>query len=243
MKSLDPDWFIQHLVDAEYQKYVLLTYLQQVQRSFTAVKLYPHLAELAAHYHHLHDFAERRQQLRNEFPAEIDGIEQDRFQWRYREKVEDDALMKEISHILEYSLPLIRHHLAEGRGIYSQVSSTMQISPIGIIPIYKHEGYLLLKDGLKADTVVYRYQLTLYAGQYDRYRKVNTFFIDRYRRSLINTAENIKKDLVKQFRTLPNPATYYIESLLSYPLHETFLPLLQNIYLLNILSPPLNFEQ
>jgi hypothetical protein len=41
----------------------------------------------------------------------------------------------------------------------------------------------------------------------------------------MNTFENIKLDLVKRYKHLPNPATYLVESKYVLPLEETLLPI------------------
>jgi hypothetical protein len=42
---------------------------------------------------------------------------------------------------------------------------------------------------------------------------------------LTNTFENIKSDLIRYHKNLPNPATFVIETAMMLPLEETFLPL------------------
>ena len=43
-------------------------------------------------------------------------------------------------------------------------------------------------------------------------------------RSMVNTYENIKSELIKSRIHLPNPAVYSIETQLSFPVEETLLP-------------------
>jgi hypothetical protein len=40
-----------------------------------------------------------------------------------------------------------------------------------------------------------------------------------------NTAESIKRDVIRNLKRLPNPATYFIETDLSIPLLESYLPI------------------
>jgi predicted transglutaminase-like protease len=42
--------------------------------------------------------------------------------------------------------------------------------------------------------------------------------------TLANTYQNIKSELIRNKTELPNPAVYSIETDLSYPIEETFLP-------------------
>jgi hypothetical protein len=44
-------------------------------------------------------------------------------------------------------------------------------------------------------------------------------------RSMVNTYENLKSELIKNRTDLPNPAVYSIETDLSFPIEETLLPI------------------
>ena len=45
------------------------------------------------------------------------------------------------------------------------------------------------------------------------------------KRSMVNTYENIKYELIKSRNDLPNPAVYSIETQLNFPVEETLLPI------------------
>jgi len=53
MRSLGINWFIEGYVDFEHKKYVLLDYLQQINRHFDRNHLYPNLTDLIYHYNNL----------------------------------------------------------------------------------------------------------------------------------------------------------------------------------------------
>jgi hypothetical protein len=46
-----------------------------------------------------------------------------------------------------------------------------------------------------------------------------------WQRSISNTYEHIKSELIRSRRSLPNPAVYSIETELTYPVDETLLPI------------------
>ncbi|WP_332367959.1 hypothetical protein [Spirosoma telluris] len=54
-------------------------------------------------------------------------------------------------------------------------------------------------------------------------------FVETVRKSLANTVENIKLDLIRRHRYLPNPATYMLESKRIYPVQETLLPIARQL--------------
>ena len=54
-------------------------------------------------------------------------------------------------------------------------------------------------------------------------------YVEAVRTSLVNTFENIKLDLIRRHRQLPNPATYRLETKRTYPMHETLLPIARQL--------------
>src|SRR5262245_16009352 len=90
MDRLKKDWITDDLIDFEYKKYVLLAYLQQVERSFALVKLYPPLADLIAHYQTAKALKENKQQLLASFPQRIAGFDPEQFRIIYERVIGDD---------------------------------------------------------------------------------------------------------------------------------------------------------
>lgn len=223
MKTLRHDWFYSDLIDIEYKKYVLLGYLKDVQNHFNQTRLYPQLADLVFHYRNLLSYTHHKQKLQNGFPQTISDIDLKNFKIAYQSAVSNDELMQTIEDIVNYSLPQIQKRLEEGKEIYEFVENLMCMDPVGILPMYRKEGYLIIKDGDDCYLKVYEYELKLFENNYENYRAVSTTYIDSYHKSFVNTTENIKIDLIKKRKKLPNPATFAIESQLNFPLEETLL--------------------
>ena len=101
----------------------------------------------------------------------------------------------------------------------------LTIEPVGLVPLDVNEGYLFLKDGKYDATVVYQYRLTFFEKHDEKYRGIRTDFVNKWERTMSNSPESIKSELIKNRRQLPNPAVYNIETDLVYPLEETLLPI------------------
>jgi hypothetical protein len=97
------------------------------------------------------------------------------------------------------------------------------------VPINTSEGYLFINTNPKKDTQVYEYAVTMFENAYENYKGIRTQFITTYKTSTSNTFENIKLDLIKHYKKLPNPATYGIKAQLDFPLHETILPIAKRV--------------
>jgi hypothetical protein len=101
----------------------------------------------------------------------------------------------------------------------------MLISPIGLIPLDIQEGYFFLSTGNTKETRVYQYRLSFFEKHDEKFRTIKTSYVDVWHRTIVNTYENIKYQLIKQNTSFPNPAVYSIETELSFPLEETLLPI------------------
>jgi hypothetical protein len=234
MEKLPNDWLTQGLIDFEYKKYVLLAYLQNVKNSFSRVQLYPFLGDLVFHYRNLIAVKENQALIRESFPKEISVEDFQKLELSYRKLVEDDAVMAELESIIEFAIPHIKQSLEEGSVIYEYVESRCEISPVGVSPLYANEGYLFVTQPPEKETIVYRYQVSIFNDSQEQLRSLNTQLIDRVQKSFVNTYENIKLDLIKKYQDLPNPATFLILSRTKFPLTETLMPVAKRLFVKHI---------
>jgi hypothetical protein len=224
MKTLSETWFADGYIDFELKKYTLLAYLQEVNKHFGENKLYPQLADVIFHYNNLVAFRENKKYLKEQFPKKLSSIQMEKLQMLYEQMIEDDELMLELEEIINFSAGKIKNTISNGTEIYEFVETRLNIFPIGIVPLEINEGYFFLCEGSYRKTRVYQYSLSIFQKQDEKYRSIKTEFIDHWDRSLVNTYENIKRDLIKIKKELPNPAVYCIETELSFPVDETLLP-------------------
>lgn len=225
MHSLSVNWFIEGSVDFEHKKYVLLAYLQRINKHFNKNKLYPDLNDLIFHYNNLLTFKQNKSDLQRAFPERLTEADIAAVKLTYEKMIQDDAIMQEIEQIISYSLYKMDPALKEGKEIYDFVESRLRIEPIGVIPLYPYHGYLLLRNGDEKGTAVYEYRVTIFESKDEKYRGINTTYVTSYERNFIYTPEGIRKDLIYSRREFPNPAVYHVESDIRFPLEQTLLPL------------------
>lgn len=226
MKTLEKDWLTAGLIDFEYKKYVLLSYLQSVKTNFQAKKLYPDLLDLQRHYEYSLYFKSGLEQMAKNFPKRIKGFNNDNMALDYEPDAQPESeYLAEIESITDYALPRFRRGIEEGEELRKGMEDSISITPIGILPLYKNDGYMFLYEPLIHETKVYQYNVTIFENNHEKQRGIKTYLIDTVRYSPSNTFENLKIALVKKYKHLPNPATYLIESKLLMPLQETLLPL------------------
>lgn len=228
--NLSKDWITQGLIDFEYKKYLLLAYLQNVRKSFSRIELYPHLAELVFHFRNLQELKRNQVLIREAFPKELSLEDLQKLELNYKRMVEDDSIMEELRAIIEYALPQFKSSLDEGAGIYEHVEAQCEIAPIGLTPLYANEGYLFISQPPEKETMIYRYQVSIYEDQHEPLRSLQTTYLETQVRNLASTYENIKLDLVKRFKDLPNPATFLVVSKAKFPQQETLMPVVKRLF-------------
>lgn len=225
MNNLSETWFADGYIDFEQKKYTLLAYLQRITRYFNENKLYPQLGDVIFHYNNLVAFKENKQFLQQQFPKRLTAINMEKLQLLYEQMIADDELMQELESIIQYAIHKMNGTIREGAEIYEFVEDSLNISPVGLIPLDTQEGYLFLCDGRYQDTVVYEYRLSIFERHDEKYRGIHTQYIDTYAKKLVESSEDIKIDLIRQRKKLPNPAVYRVETNLVFPVTETLLPI------------------
>jgi hypothetical protein len=224
MKELSKNWFIEGSIDFEYKKYILLDYLQEINRHFDKSKLYPNLTDLIFHYNNLLYFKKNKTMLQQAFPQRLTRADIEAVKLTYQKIVEDDNSMKEIEQIITYALHKMDPAIQTGKDIYDFVESRLNIDPVGIVPLLPYHGYFSLRNGRERTNWVYEYQITLFENKDDKYRGINIHFVETYEESITKTPEAVKLDLIRRNQYLPNPAVYYVQSDITFPLEQTLLP-------------------
>ena len=225
MKHLSETWFAEGYIDFELKKYVLLAYLQEINKYFNENKLYPQLADLIFHYNNIVAFRENKRFLQEQFPKKLTGLQLEKLQLLYEQMIDDDELMQELEDIINFSAGKMKNTISSGTEIYEFVEGKMTISPVGLVPLDVQEGYFFLSAGKTRNTRVYQYRLSFCEKYDEKYRSIKTIYLQMQQRSIIHTYESIKRELIKTRTELPNPAVYCIETELSFPVEETLLPI------------------
>jgi hypothetical protein len=229
MEELRENWLTEGLIDFEYKKYIVLAYLNKVKAAFHKTELYPFLADLVFHYRNLVTFKENKALINDAFPVELSPESIRNLELTWNKIIEDDAIMKELESIISFALPEFKSSLDEGAQIYEYVESNCEISPIGLASLYAHEGYLFLSQPPEKETNVYRYQLTFFEGSNESMRGIHMKFLKTTERTLANTYEHIKLQLIREFTSLPNPSVYLVHSKMKFPYVQTLVPVAKRL--------------
>ncbi|UCS95657.1 hypothetical protein KZP23_11865 [Echinicola marina] len=225
MKTLSDNWIVEGWIDFEYKKYLLLAYLKQVDRHFSKAKLYPPLADLVRHYETLMGFSNKKEMLKQAFPKRLTGVDYKKAELKKTMDMPDDEMMRELEEIMAYSIPKIKEQIEQGKTIYELIESNLEIEPIGLSPIYQKEGYVFFSFDHSSEIFIYRYKVKLFENSFEKLRGIAFSYLDKQKNSLAHSFEQIKLELVKTNRDLPNPATWRVHSKKQVPLLETVVPI------------------
>ena len=231
---LSENWFMEGYIDFELQKYRLLAYLKEVKDSFHETRLYPYLADTVFHYNNLVAFRDNKKILQDSFPKRLDHIDVKRLEMVYERILADDELMQELEQIIGFSLGEMKRAIGDGAEIYDLVEKQLAIEPVGIVPLYRNEGYVLLRYGAHSEVRVYNYTITLFEHKDARYKGIRMEYMDTRTKTLSNTYQQIKLDIIREYHMLPNPAVYTVEYPLAVPLNETLLPIAKRVLVRHI---------
>ena len=222
--TLSETWFMEGYIDYELQKYRLLAYLGDVRKSFNETKLYPQLSDMVFHYNNMVAFRNNKRFLQDQFPKQVSGFNTQKLEVVYERMLTDDGLMQELEQIAMFAIEEIKGTISEGTHIHDTVEQQMHIEPVGIMPLYKKEGYVFLRCGDYSDVLIYNYTISIFEHKDARYKGLKLEYLDTRQKNLANTYEQIKLDIIRSYRALPNPAVYKVESPLTVPFNETLLP-------------------
>lgn len=225
MAKLSSQWLTENFIDFEYKKYTLLAYLKSVKNNFDEKRIYPDLSEVREHYLNSLSLHEKKALFQRLIPKKVNGVDWENLSLNYEQLVMNNDALNEIEDILDYALPRFQAAVSVGSEIYEEIDNEMIISPLGIIPLHKDEGYFFIYLSFSGETKVYQYRLSVYDSHKEKHPRLNTTFVDSFGKSFTNTFTNIKLQLIRENKTLPNPATYLIEAKSEYPLHESLLPI------------------
>jgi hypothetical protein len=210
------NWLTEGLIDFEYKKYLILAYLSKVKASFNKSELYPFLADLVTHYRNLLTIKENKSFIGDTLP------------------IEEDTIIQELEAIISFAIPEFKSSLDDGVQIYDFVESNCEISPIGLASLYTPEGYVFLSQPPENETNVYRYQLTFFEQSNETMRGLHMQYLKTMTRSLSNTYEHIKLQLIREFTSLPNPSVFLIHSKMRFPYVQTLVPVAKRLLIKKI---------
>lgn len=231
--GLPKDWAYTPALDLELKQYTLLGYLQHVRARFAERKLYPYLEQVRAHVQELDLIRRSKQELARSLGGPLLGFDP-RTGEAIRERVQDMASLEVIDEVIDFAVPGLVRIQAEGNELREELAQRIHFAPVGLQPLRATEGWFFLRRGM--ETRVYAYSLPVVVERAAEHSHRNMFsrYVTSYTVGITCTYEHIKSDLIVRHPSLPNPATFVLETDLELPCIETFVPLAKRMVLAHI---------
>ncbi len=227
MEQISIKSFFSQETDWELNQYRILGGIKEVCTDFDKKKIYPALAKLIKIKTSLDQIKEERNNLNGKFPRQIKGfdIKEQKIIFESLGDFNHNDNIEVIFTLIEWALPYINEAIDEGIVLFDFVDKNIMLEQVGIMPMYKDEGYFLITDNIAFELQVHRYECSLFSSGNDKYRALKTEFVKSERQEIIRRSpESIKHELIKERKDLPNPATFLCDSDLDFPFEETIFP-------------------
>ncbi len=225
MKSFDDSWLFKPLFDYEYKSYQVLDFEQFLTRKLDQLRLYPYVDQVDNILTNLEYFESKKEDLKNEFPTELKGIDLEKAQL-IREQVAESGKIEELNAIMEFAKKHLSRCSSEAHDLEKQLSKEIQISPIGLVNNNMQGGYLFFKK--MRQTRVYAYEFSMVQRTARRYKEIKTVYLDAEATGMITDYTDIKLKYVKSRRARFGINAYLVETNIDIPHFETVLPLVKN---------------
>jgi hypothetical protein len=225
MNGLSLTTFISPDRDLEKSQYRILAGLKEYQKEFNKKRICPSLTELVNLVSLLEEILKQKKTLHKYFPKQIKGydIENQKVLYETIEHITDD--LKFYFKLIEWALPKVKQVIEEGIILYEFVENNIKIEEIGILPLYKNEGYFMINEN-DSKIQIHRFECSLFSSDKEQYRTLKTQLLREVSlNSLEKTPEALKMELVREFKDLPNPATFFCDSELDFPFAESIFPI------------------
>jgi hypothetical protein len=236
MNGLTLDTFITSDTDREKNQYKVLGALRWYSNDLNKKKIYPALGELINLAGILEQILEQKSSLNFSFPKEIKEYDLKNKKLIFQSIEKSDPNVEILFELIEWALPKIKEVIDEGIVLYDFVDKSLKIEGVGLLPIYKDEGYFIIPDNLNQKFQVHRFEFSLFASETEKYRSLKTNLLEVINTVIEKTPEAIKLDLIKNYNDLPNPATFFCGTELDFPFDETIFPIAKRKLMLSVAS-------
>lgn len=237
MQKLSLELFIGGARDIETRQYEVLNCLKGYYAEFSHNRLYPSFKELIDVTSTLEGLVGKKEYLEGTFPQHFIGVDIEHQQLIFERTSEHDPEFQRAMDLIVWSLPHLRKAIDEAINIYHFVDDHIVIEEVGIMPVYKDEGYWAVPDAKTRRLFLLRYEVSLFSSSAERYRQLKTTLLETIKMtSLHKTPEAFKLEVIEKYQDLPNPAMYMCETDLDFPYESTILPIAKRKLMLQLYS-------
>ncbi|NWF90003.1 MAG: hypothetical protein HXY50_11150 [Ignavibacteriaceae bacterium] len=212
--------------DLELNQYHILAGIKDIKNEFKKKKLYPSFSNLLNLTSQLQDIVQQKKDLEIRFAKKIKSFDFKNNKVIFESVENEHTNIDCLFDLIEWSLPQLKNLIEEALVICEYVENNLTIEQVGILPIYKSEGYFIIPNNEISTLQVHKFECSLFTSDDEKYRALKTKLLRTYSNDVIRLSlENIKRELISEYEELPNPATFKCETELDFPFVETVFPI------------------
>lgn len=225
MEKISLEIFTSVQDDLEKRQYLILAFLQRSRMRFKRNRIYPELGVLTNLYKQLTHVQQSFRDMKSDFPKQITGINIEKQTLEYRISAPYTGNLMAVEELIAWALPHIKSVIEEGVAVYEFIKENIALEKVGVEPQYRNEGYFIVPDNSQKNLRLYQFELSIYTASQEKFRALKTRFIKTLVHSYVEKPpSDIKIDLIREFKELPNPATYACQTDLDFPFRESIFP-------------------
>jgi hypothetical protein len=235
--ALTLEMFIHAIQDMERTRFEILGGLQKIRTNFHHNKIYPDLAMLIDLHDSLQAITTNADALLRKPARTLKEIDFEERKLIYDDVSIQDENFSQIRELIDWAIPYIQTAMDEGATMFEFVEENLSLEVVGILPSYLEEGYAFVPDNSNGILHVIKYEVSIFTGVGEQYRSLKTNLVKSVPRStILQPAQTLKMELVREYPELPNPATYSFDTDLDFPFQETILPVAKRRLLRHLFS-------
>lgn len=224
--DLSLDFFTHVNDDFEKRQYLLLGNLKAVKQAFKMNLLYPYLGRLIELREQLQQVLDGFSLVEDGGPRRIKSINLEEKRIEFESVLPEKLDLGAVKEFIRWAQPLITEAIKEGVSIYEFVDENLSVDQVGIQPAYQDEGYFFMPDYEAGGLMLFRYELSIYSDARERYRSLKTTLVKKMSEGMAAQEDpaSIKLNLIREYRDLPNPATFAFHSPIAFAFEQTLFP-------------------
>jgi len=222
---LSLELFLRAGQDWEAAQYRILAALQSHWLALRQNRLFPTRLEVSRLREQLLQLLRSREELEDAFPHILVRIDWTTLRL---ERIPEythaarERFLQRVFELLQWALPLVEQLWQESQALYEFACEHIGVHELGVLPLYRDEGYLFIPDPVQRRLLVWHYHVSpVYTAEQQREVALELVWQEPFSGILLT------EQLLQRVRTLrlPHPATYVCDTDVALPLQETVLPI------------------
>ncbi|HEX2868117.1 MAG TPA: hypothetical protein VHO03_13810 [Ignavibacteriales bacterium] len=231
MDKLTINTFIAAIDDLEASQYKVLSFLKKYKAELRQHKIYPVLTDLIELMNLLEELSNKKNRFQSLFPKKIEKLDLKNKKIIYSNEDYSDAEVDRLFEFINWAYPEIEEAYNEARAILEFVKRNLRVEEIGIMPLYRNEGYFFVPDNRRLQEQVFRFETSFLPAVSVSFNVMKTNLIETLLISELTAQAfaELKMDLIRRHPEMPNPATFRCETDLDFPFEETIFPIAKSL--------------